>query len=109
MPPWAHRRRLGQSGRGYLDAFPAGASRERLSVYGHARSRTTEGDPLDPFPLIDADLRTVEASGYRINAPVRRIWSGERDRHSLTLGLDNMDAELVTTLLNLIAELEEQR
>jgi hypothetical protein len=53
-----------------------------------------------------ADLESVfpelEAAGWEITVPVMHIWEGERDRTTLTAGLDGNSARLVHRILDLI-------
>ncbi len=41
----------------------------------------------------------VEANGWRIAAPIRRIWGGDRDWHELAETLDCDDALLILLIL----------
>lgn len=56
-----------------------------------------------PRPEIEALLPTLEEKGWQLSAPVARIWAGERDRDSLTAGLDGQDAALVGRVLEILA------
>ncbi|KYF46702.1 hypothetical protein BE04_47695 [Sorangium cellulosum] len=48
-------------------------------------------------------LSKLEAAGWHIAAPVRRLWAGERDWHALAEGLDGNDALLVLRVLETLA------
>ena len=52
---------------------------------------------------IEALLPTLEEKGWRLSGPVARIWAGERDRASLTAGLDDQDDALVGRVLEILA------
>lgn len=51
---------------------------------------------------IDSTLVQMEANGWHLTDPVRRIWAGERDTEALTAGLDEQDAALVRRVLELL-------
>ncbi len=40
------------------------------------------------------------SSGFMIEQPIRRIWAGERDRDSLTSGLDDTDRAIIEAVLD---------
>ena len=56
-----------------------------------------------PRQEIEALLPTLEEKGWRLSGPVARIWAGERDRASLTAGLDDQDDALVGRVLEKLA------
>jgi hypothetical protein len=45
----------------------------------------------------------LEEKGWHLQAPVQRIWQGQRDAASLTAGLDAQDTALIARVLELIA------
>ena len=53
---------------------------------------------------VEAVLPQLEERGWKIAAPTRRIWSGERDWHSLAEDLDRQDALLILRVLETIAQ-----
>ena len=53
---------------------------------------------------VEAELPQLEEDGWKIAAATRRIWSGERDWHSLVEGLDRQDALLILRVLETIAQ-----
>jgi hypothetical protein len=59
------------------------------------------GDP-GPRAQIKEVLPKLEENGWRLSAPVQRIWAGERDAAALTAGLDEQDTQLVRRILELI-------
>ncbi|MBI5305453.1 MAG: hypothetical protein HY868_25210 [Chloroflexi bacterium] len=68
------------------------------------------GEPNAPRAEIEKFLQDLDAKGWRLFAPVQRIWNGEGDVNSLAAGLDEMHAVLIERILELIespdAELE---
>ncbi|MCE7986775.1 MAG: hypothetical protein DYG89_36840, partial [Caldilinea sp. CFX5] len=54
-------------------------------------------------PEIEAFLVQLAEKGWRLHAPVLRIWAGERDATALTAGLDEQDSALVQRILALLA------
>ncbi len=57
---------------------------------------------------VEARLPQLEASGWKIADPTRRIWSGERDWQSLAEGLDRQDALLILRVLETIEQPAEE-
>ncbi len=53
---------------------------------------------------VEARLSKLEANGWRIAGPVRRIWSGERNWEALVEGVDANSALLVLRVLETIAQ-----
>ena len=53
---------------------------------------------------VEAKLPQLEEHGWKIAAPTRRIWSGERDWNSLAEGLDKQVALLILRVLETIAQ-----
>ncbi len=53
---------------------------------------------------VEAKLPQLEKGGWKIAAATRRIWSGERDWHSLAEGLDRQDALLILRVLESIEQ-----
>jgi|GEM_PF-462083 len=51
---------------------------------------------------VEEVLPQLEANGWHIADAVRRIWAGERDRATLTAGLDEQDTALVRRVLELV-------
>ncbi|WP_437504649.1 CHAT domain-containing protein [Sorangium sp. So ce1099] len=60
-------------------------------------------DQADLRPPIEPVLSKLEAAGWHITTPVRRIWAGERDWHALAEGLDHDDALFVLCVLETLA------
>jgi hypothetical protein len=58
----------------------------------------------EPRAELEEILVTLEEDGWRISDAVRRIWTSERNLHSLTGGLDDQDSALVHRILEIIAE-----
>lgn len=57
-------------------------------------------------PAVAQKLAQMEQNGLMLREPVERIWSGERDRDSLVVGLDVRDTFLVERILELIEVLQ---
>jgi tetratricopeptide (TPR) repeat protein len=53
---------------------------------------------------VEAALPQLEELGWKITAASRRIWSGERDWHSLAEGLDEQVTLLILRVLEIIAQ-----
>ena len=53
---------------------------------------------------VEAALPRLEERGWKIAAATRRIWSGERDWHSLAEGIDSNSALLILRVLETIAQ-----
>jgi len=53
---------------------------------------------------VEAELPQLEERGWKIADPTRRIWSGERDWHSLAEGLDRQVALLILRVLETIEQ-----
>lgn len=51
---------------------------------------------------IEERLPEIEAKGWKLTDPVRRIWAGERDVETLTAGLDSQDSALIHRVLELL-------
>ena len=51
---------------------------------------------------VEALLPQLEEKGWQLSAPVQRIWAGERDADTLTVGIDASSARLVRRILELI-------
>jgi predicted HTH transcriptional regulator/tetratricopeptide (TPR) repeat protein len=59
-------------------------------------------------PAVAQKLAQVEQNGLMLREPVERIWSGERDRDVLVVGLDVRDTFLVERILELIKVVQEK-
>ena len=50
-------------------------------------------------PALEPLFVELEAANWRVTAPIRRLWAGERDWHALTEGIDPVDALLILRVL----------
>ncbi|WP_437723285.1 tetratricopeptide repeat protein [Sorangium sp. So ce861] len=62
-------------------------------------------EQTDLRPQLEPRLSKLEAAGWRITTPVRRLWAGERDWHALADGIDPDSALLVLRVLETLAEI----
>jgi hypothetical protein len=53
--------------------------------------------------IAEVMMPQLEAGGWRLAAPARRLWGGERDAAALTAGLDPNSAALMQRILGLVA------
>jgi hypothetical protein len=114
-----------------LDALPEGERRQaeaELAVLQTqqrmAAQQETQRDPRARFAALLRDIAIVatgddgprhgveqallqmEQSGWMLRGPVERIWAGERDQVSLSVGLDDQDTLLVERALEVLRQYE---
>ncbi len=56
---------------------------------------------------VEAMLPRLEQAGWQLTAPLRRLWSGERDAAALTAGIDENTAALLRGILDLLERGDE--
>lgn len=76
----------------------------------HLVAELALGDPpIELRTQVEKALANLEADGWHLVSPVRRIWDGERDVEALTDGLDWDESILVGGILESIDRLNEFR